>query len=197
MLHGKILKNLFRGKNWLFCSLLSACIVCPLSSLMPCQIRVPQVERPFPFSTLRRAVFWQNRQKLVINSPPPHPISPQINAMFWLSRALSLFSGGWGGGGLFHSILYKVAIMMDDFDPSPLPKKSQEWENGAFWPPCRLQLFLLWLRDGGWGVFTCFKIVDQTRKLQPSVSNIGNICFCFLKELVTNLHIESSWVCNN
>ena len=48
------------------------------------------------------------------------------------------------------------------------------------------------------GSFTCqFKIVDQTRKLQPSVSNISNVCFCLLKELVTNLHIESSCVIIN
>ena len=45
------------------------------------------------------------------------------------------------------------------------------------------------------GSFTCqFKIVDQTRKLQPSVINISNVCFCLLKELVTNLH---KWRCNN
>lgn len=37
---------------------------------------------------------------------------------------------------------------------------------------------LISLRHGDWGFFTCFKIVDQTRKLQPSVSNISNICFC-------------------
>ena len=48
------------------------------------------------------------------------------------------------------------------------------------------------------GSFTCqFKIVVQTRKLQPSVSNISNVCFCLLKELVTNLHIESSCVIIN
>ena len=53
---------------------------------------------------------------------------------------------------------------------------------------------LISLRHGDWGSFTCqFKIVDQTRKMQPSVSNISNVCFClFKKELVTNLHIESS-----
>ena len=55
---------------------------------------------------------------------------------------------------------------------------------------------LISLRHGDWGVFTCFKIVDQTRKLQP-VSNISNACFCLLKELVTNLHIESSCVIIN
>ena len=57
-----------------------------------------------------------------------------------------------------------------------------------------------WFRNGmgDWGFFTCFKIVDQTRKLQPSVSNIGNICFCvFKKEFVTNLHTESNCVIIN
>ena len=56
---------------------------------------------------------------------------------------------------------------------------------------------LISLRHGDWGSFTCFKIVDQTRKLQPSVTNISNVCFCLLKELVTNLHIESSCVIIN
>ena len=47
---------------------------------------------------------------------------------------------------------------------------------------------LISLRYGDWGSFTCFKIVDQTRKLQPSATNISNVRFCLLKELVTNLH---------
>ena len=55
---------------------------------------------------------------------------------------------------------------------------------------------LISLRHRDWGVFTCFKIVYQTRKLQ-AVSNISNVCFCLLKELVTNLHIESSCVIIN
>ena len=53
---------------------------------------------------------------------------------------------------------------------------------------------LISLRHGDWGSFTCFKIVDQTWKLQPIVNNISNVCFCHLKELVTNLRIESSCV---
>ena len=56
---------------------------------------------------------------------------------------------------------------------------------------------LMSLRHGDWGSFTCFNIVDQTRKLQPSVTNISNVCFCLLKELVTNLHVESSCVIIN
>ena len=38
-------------------------------------------------------------------------------------------------------------MMMDDFYPPPPQKKKkeeeeeEELENGAFWPPCRLQLF--------------------------------------------------------
>ena len=48
---------------------------------------------------------------------------------------------------------------------------------------------LISLRHGDWGSFTCFKIVDQARKLQPSVNNISNVCFCLLKEHVTNLHL--------
>ena len=44
---------------------------------------------------------------------------------------------------------------------------------------------LIWLRHGDWGSFTCFKIADQNRKMQPSMKNISNLCFCLLKELVT------------
>ena len=48
---------------------------------------------------------------------------------------------------------------------------------------------LISLRHGDWGYFTCFKIVDQARKLQPRVSNdVINVSFCLLKLLVTNLH---------
>ena len=68
----------------------------------------------------------------------------------------------------------------------------------AHFGPLARGLILISLRHGDWGFFTCFKIVDQTRKLQPSVSNISNVCFCLLiKELVTNLHIESSCVIIN
>ena len=38
-------------------------------------------------------------------------------------------------------------------------------------------LISLW--HGDWGSFTCqFKIVDQTRKLQPSVKNNSDVCVC-------------------
>ena len=67
----------------------------------------------------------------------------------------------------------------------------------AHFGPLARGSILISLRHGDWGFFTCFKIVDQTRKLQPSVSNISNVCFCLLKELVTNLHIESSCVIIN
>ena len=43
---------------------------------------------------------------------------------------------GTGGGLLFHSILFKVAIMLDNLDPPPPQKKIQEGENAAFWPSC-------------------------------------------------------------
>ena len=91
---------------------------------------------------------------------------------------------------------------MDDFyslSPPPPPPPPQKIKNGKM-----LHFGLLaglsysfCLRDGDWGFFTCFKIVDRTWKLQPSVKNISNVCFCLLKELVTNLQIESSRVCNN
>ena len=68
----------------------------------------------------------------------------------------------------------------------------------AHFGPLARGSILFSLRHGDWGFFTCFKIVDQTRKLQPSVSNISNVCFCLeIKELVTNLHIESSCVIIN
>ena len=71
----------------------------------------------------------------------------------------------------------------------------------AHFDPLARGSILISLRHGDWGFFTCFKIVDQTRKLQPSVSNISNVCFCLfkgkIKELVTNLHIESSCVIIN
>ena len=47
---------------------------------------------------------------------------------------------GTGGGLLFHSILFKVAIMLVNLDPPPPQKKKkkkiQEGENAAFWPTC-------------------------------------------------------------
>ena len=48
----------------------------------------------------------------------------------------------------------------------------------AHFDPLARGSILISLRHGDWGFFTCFKIVDQTRKLQPSVSNISNVCFC-------------------
>ena len=60
--------------------------------------------------------------------------------------------------------------------------------NGPFWSSCTVQS---WFRYG-MEIGGPFKIVDQTRKLQPNVNNISNVCFCLLKEPVTNLHIESS-----
>ena len=36
---------------------------------------------------------------------------------------------------------------------------------------------LISLRHGDWGSFTCL-FLDQTRKLQPSVTNISDVCFC-------------------
>ena len=40
---------------------------------------------------------------------------------------------------------------------------------------------LISLRHGDWASFTCqFKIVDQTRKLQPRVSSISNVCLQFV-----------------
>ena len=68
----------------------------------------------------------------------------------------------------------------------------------AHFGPLARGSILISQRHGDWGFFFCFKIVDQTRKLQLSVSNISNVCFCLLiKELVTNLHIESSCVIIN
>ena len=114
-------KIYFNGKkNWLFCSLLSAYIVCPLrSSLMPWKSNKGTPRRTsFLVFKLCRAVFWQNRQKLFINSP----YLTQINhGMFWLLRNSSLFSGGWVGG-CFVLFFFKVAIMMDNSDPSQKKK---------------------------------------------------------------------------
>ena len=127
VLHEKILrlhlkKPISMGKNWLFCSLLSAYIVCPLrSSLMTRKSNKGTPRRTsFPVFKLCRAVFWQNRQKLFINSPR----LPQINGMLWLLRKSSLFSGGWGGGGggggLFHSILFQ-GCNHKGYNLDPLP----------------------------------------------------------------------------
>ena len=59
-------------------------------------------------------------------------ISPNILAFTYLI----LVFRGMGGGLLFHSILFKVAIMLDYLDPPPQKKKIQEGENAAFWPSC-------------------------------------------------------------
>ena len=72
--------------------------------------------------------------------------------MFWLSHTLSLFSGGWRGGGLlFHSILFKAAIMVVNLAPPPPPpkKRIQEGENAAFWPSC--SFIIDFARGMGWG----------------------------------------------
>ena len=199
MLHGKILQNLFRGKLKLtvlqFTAVGLHCLPTKWRNAMSNK-GTPR-KTSFPVFNLVKTCFFDKRDKNLSLTPPPHPISPQINDMFWLSRALSLFSGGWE---VCCSILFfsRLQSWWMIFPPPPpkKKKKNQEWENGAFWPPCSLQLFF-WFRYRDWGFLTCFKIVDQTRKLQPSVSNISNVCFCLLKELVTNLQIESSCVTIN
>ena len=80
------------------------------------------------------------------------------------------------------------------FLPPPPPKKKfKNWKMAHFGLLAGFS-HSFWFRYRDWGSFTCFKIVDQTWKLQPSVNNISNVCFCHLKELVTNLRIESSCV---
>ena len=166
MLYGKILKILFRGKNWLFCSLLSACIVCPLSGQMPCLKRVPHVERPFPFSTLWRAIFQQNRQKLVINSP--HPTSPQINDMFWLSCALSLFSGGWGLAVPFYSFqgCNHDGWFRPPIRPPPPPKKKSRMGKWRILASLQASAIFIFISLWGLGVFHLL----QDRRPDPEIA---------------------------
>ena len=61
---------------------------------------------------------------------------------------------GTGGGLLFHSILFKVVIMLDNLDPpTPQKKKIQEGENAAFWPSCGFIIdFARKYWGGGWAV---------------------------------------------
>ena len=46
--------------------------------------------------------------------------------------------------------------------------------TGTFWPSCRVQSSFLYVMVSGGP----FKFVDQTRKLQPSVNNNSDVCFC-------------------
>ena len=65
-------------------------------------------------------------------------IPPYLPQCFGFHMPYPCFQGT-GGGLLFHSILFKVAIMLDNLDPPPPPpqkKKIQEGENAAVWPSC-------------------------------------------------------------
>ena len=59
-------------------------------------------------------------------------ILPYLPQCFGFHMPYPCFQGT-GGGLLFHSILFKVAIMLDNLDPPPPQKKIQEGENAAFW----------------------------------------------------------------
>ena len=58
-----------------------------------------------------------------------------------------------GGGLLFHSILFKAAIMVVNLDPPPPPpkkKRIQEGQNVAFWPSCSFIIdFARGMGEGG------------------------------------------------
>ena len=71
----------------------------------------------FPVFKLCRAIFWQNRQKLFINSP----ISPKLMACNGFYVIHPCFLGDRGGCSIL--FFFKVAIMMDNLDPPPPPKK--------------------------------------------------------------------------
>ena len=59
------------------------------------------------------------------------------------------FRGMRGGGVLFHSILFKVAIMLDNLDPPPRPKK-KKFKKGKM-AHFGLQAALLLISLGGIG----------------------------------------------
>ena len=64
-------------------------------------------------------------------------IPPYLPQCFGFHMRYPCFQGT-GGGLLFHSVLFKVAIMLDNLEPPPPPKKKkiQEGEHAAFWPSC-------------------------------------------------------------
>ena len=119
-----------------------------------------------------------------------------FNSLLLLLKLSCLSCSFWAGGraSLFHSILFMVATKMEKLDPHPPPPPPQKKREKTNIKNLKMVHFSLlagfspsWFCCGNWGSFTCFKIVDQTLKLQPSVSNISNVCFCLLKEHVTNL----------
>ena len=87
-------------------------------------------------------------------------------------------------------------------------KRNQEWENSVFWPYCCFILDSargIWSEGRGWGGGGCLLLQDCSQ--DPEIhdcfaaqcekwwtNDISNVCFCFLKEHVTNLHIESTCV---
>ena len=103
-------------------------------------------------------------------------LPPYLPQYFGFHVPYPCFQGDGGGGLLFHSILFKVAIMLDNLDPPPPPQKKKkripEGENDAFWP---CGFIIDFARGMGAGGRCCSKIVDQTRKymtlLQPSVTS--------------------------
>ena len=76
-------------------------------------------------------------------------IPPYLPQCFGFHMLYPCFQGT-GGGLLFHSILFKVAIMLDNLEPPPPPKKKiQEGENAAFWPSCGFIIDLARSMGGG------------------------------------------------
>ena len=100
-------------------------------------------------------------------------IPPYLPQCFGFHMLYPCFQGT-GGGLLFHSILFKVAIMLDNLEPPPPPQK--KYKKGKM-PRFGLlaALLLTWLGVWWGGEGCCFKIVDQTRKcmtvLQPSATS--------------------------
>ena len=84
-------------------------------------------------------------------------------------------------------------------------KRNQEWEHSAFWPYCGFILDSargIW-RWGGGGRCLLLQDCSQDPEIHDCfaaqceqwwTNDISNVCFCFLKQHVTNLHIESTCV---
>ena len=77
-------------------------------------------------------------------------LPPYLPQYFGFHVPYPCFQGDGGGGLLFHSILFKVAIMLDNLDPPPpQKKKKKEFQKGK---TTRFGLAaLLLISLGGWG----------------------------------------------
>ena len=80
-------------------------------------------------------------------------ILPYLHQCFGFHMPYPCFQGT-GGGLLFHSILFKVAIMLDNLDPPPPQKKKKKYKKGKmprFGLLAVLLLILLGSIGGGGG----------------------------------------------